>query len=195
MFRQFITIKSICSKKMITNITSYKNISDWFYIIVAVSVVDFVVIVKSKYADSKNFNVNSLNTWYEKFGFLAVASDVLSILIGIAVTRYIYTFMKLSNPLYFILILVAFQLLHDICFYLIIIQQLPNGHNAMIDVFKTYSQENGAKILIADALMMISSVLLASSLKSIPEHFTSLIGLLTAYSLCYIIYTRSPRTN
>jgi hypothetical protein len=65
----------------------------------------------------------------------------------------------------------------------------------MIDVFKTYSQENGAKILIADALMMISSVLLASSLKSIPEHFTSLIGLLTAYSLCYIIYTRSPRTN
>jgi hypothetical protein len=180
---------------MITNITSYKNIGDWFYIIVAVLVVDFIVIVKSKYGDSTNFNVNSLNTWYDKFGLAAIGSDVLSILIGIAVSRYIYTFMKLSNPLYFILVLVAFQLLHDICFYLIIIQQLPNGHNAMIDVFKTYSQENGAKILMSDALMMIASVLLASSLKSIPDHFTSLFGLISTYSICYIIYTRSPRTN
>jgi hypothetical protein len=180
---------------MISNITNYKNIGDWFYIIVAVLVVDFVVIVKSKYGDNKNFNVNSLNTWYDKFGLAAVSSDVLSILIGIAVARYIYTFMKLSNPLYFILILVAFQLFHDVCFYLAVIKQLPTGHNSMIDVFKGYSEENGTKILIADALMMISSVLLGSFLKSIPTHFTSLFGLITTYSLCYIIYTRSPITK
>lgn len=174
---------------MISNITSYKNVGDWNYIFVAVLIVDFIVIVLSKYT----FNVNSLNEWYDKFGVLAISSDVLSILLGIAVTRYIYTCMKLNNPLYFMLILVGFQLFHDILFYLTIIKPIPYGHNSMIDVFKNYSEEAGAKILVADALMMIFSVVIASLLKSSSGHLTIFVGLLTAYALCYIVYTRSPK--
>jgi hypothetical protein len=69
----------------------------------------------------------------------AVTADIFSSLIGIAVARYIYTFMKLNNPLYFIFVLVAFQIFHDGFFYLAIIQHLPKGHNSMIDIFKGYT--------------------------------------------------------
>jgi hypothetical protein len=60
----------------------------------------------------------------------------------------------------------------------------------MIDVFKSYAKENGAKILVADALMLIGSVLIADILKGLPAHFTVSATLITLYALCYIIYTK-----
>jgi hypothetical protein len=175
---------------MLENITNYKNTNDWFYLITAVLVVDFVVILLSKYpGNSPYINVNALDKWYNKFGIFAIASDVLSILLGLAITRYIYTALDLKNPLYFLAILVLVQLIHDIFFYLAIIIKLPSGHNEMIDVFKEYAVEAGAKILGADALMMIFSALIASLLKSSSDHVTSFVALLISYALCYIIYT------
>jgi len=172
------------------DITNYKNNGDWFYLVPAVLLVDVIVIFLSKYPGmNPSFKVNSLNEWYTKFGLSAVASDVLSILIGLMVTRYIYTSMNLKNPLLFLLILVLFQLAHDIFFYTQVILKLPKGHNQMIDVFKSYADENGAKVLVADATMMISSAVLASLLKSSEGHVTIATLLITLYSMTYIIYT------
>jgi hypothetical protein len=172
------------------NITNYKNIGDWFYLVPAVLVVDVIVIFLSKYpSNNPTFNVSSLNEWYTKFGLSAVASDVLSILLVFMVTRYIYTTMNLKNPLLFLLILVLFQVAHDIFFYTQVILKMPEGHNQMIDVFKSYADENGAKVLVADAIMMVSSAVLASALKSSEGHVTIATLLITLYSMTYIIYT------
>jgi len=172
------------------NITNYKNIGDWFYLVPAVLVIDLIVIFLTKYPGmNPSFKVTSLNEWYTKFGISAVASDVLSILIGLMVTRYIYTTMNLKNPLLFLLILVLFQVAHDIFFYTQVILKMPKGHNQMIDVFKSYADENGAKVLVADAIMMVSSAVLASALKSSEGHVTIATLLITLYSITYIIYT------
>ena len=172
------------------DITNYKNIGDWFYLVPAVLVVDVIVIFLSKYpGNNPTFKVNSLNEWYTKFGLSAVASDVLSILLGLMVTRYIYTSMNLKNPLLFLLILVLCQLAHDIFFYTQVILKLPKGHNQMIDVFKSYADENGAKVLVADAAMMVSSAVLASLLKSSQGHVTIATLLISLYSMTYLIYT------
>jgi hypothetical protein len=173
------------------NITDYKNTNDWFYIIPAAILVDFIVIVLAKLPKERPyFGVDALNAWYDRFGTFAVLSDVTSLLIGIAAARYIYTSLNLNNPLYFIATLLAFQLFHDLFFFTAVITPIKKGHNAMIDVFKSYAKENGAKILVADALMLIGSVLIASVLKSIPDHFTVSVSLITLYALCYIIYTK-----
>ena len=172
------------------DITNYKNIGDWFYLVPAVLVVDVIVIFLSKYpGNNPTFKVNSLNEWYTKFGLSAVASDVLSILLGLMVTRYIYTTLNLKNPLLFLLILVLFQLAHDIFFYTQVILKLPKGHNQMIDVFKSYADENGAKVLVADAAMMVSSAVLASLLKSSQGHVTIATLLISLYSMTSLIYT------
>ena len=176
---------------MLSNITNYKNVNDWFYLVPAAIVVDFIVITLTKYSGkAPYFKVDALDAWYTQFGTLAMASDVLSALIGIMISRYIYTGLGLKNPLLFLGIVIAFQLVHDAFFYLAVIRPLPVGHNKMIDVFKAYSEENGAKILVADALILLSTVGIASLLKSLPDHITIATSLIAMYSLTYIVYTR-----
>lgn len=180
---------------MFRDITNYHATGDWFYLVSAVFLVDLIVIFLAKYpGENPFFKIDVLDKWYETFGVFAVASDVLSILIGILVARYIYTGLGLKNPLYFIAILLLFQLFHDLVFYVFVINPLPRGHNKMIDVFKEYGDENGVKILGADAIMMLSSVAIGSLLKALPDHLTISAMFATLYSLCYIVFTRKPIT-
>jgi hypothetical protein len=178
---------------MFSDITKFSTTGDWLYLVTAVCLVDFVVIMLAKYPGRDPFfKVGQLNEWYDRFGVFAVASDVLSILIGIFFARYIYSALGLNNPLYFVAILLAFQLAHDLFFYVAVIQQLPAGHNQMIDVFKAYGAENGAKILVSDALMMLGSVGVASYLKSLPAQYTIGVLFITLYSICYSVFTHNP---
>ena len=172
------------------SISDATNYSDWLYLVPAGIMVDCVVMFMTKYPGTNPyFRVHALNDWYTRFGIVAVMSDVLSILIGIMIARYIYTYLNLNGWISFLAILIAFQLFHDIFFYLCVIRPLPAGHNQLIDVFKAYAQENGLKILGADALMILSTVGLGSFLKSLPQHYTIASLFLTLYSITYILYT------
>ena len=174
-------------------ITNYKATGDWFYILPAIALVDFIVILLAKYPSATPlFAVDSLNAWYDAFGIAAVAADIFSIAIGIAAARYIFGALGLKGLLPFLLILVGFQLAHDLFFYTAVIKPMPKGHNKMIDIFKSYGTENGAKILVSDALMMLASVFIASGLKGLPAHVTTAVTLVTIYGICYAIYTRDP---
>ena len=177
------------------SITNYANNSDWFYIMPAILLVDLVVILIGKYPSSKPIFGAAIIKWYDEFGLAAVAADVLSIAIGIAAARYLLAFLGFKGILAFLALLIAFQLAHDIFFYVAIIQQMPSGYNRMIDVFKEYGAENGSKILVADALMMLVSVGIAIGLKSMPAHVTVAVTLVTVYAICYAIYTRTPKPN
>jgi hypothetical protein len=137
-----------------------------------------------------NFKVKALNEWYDRFGIVAAICDVGSALIGLGAARYIYTLAGFSGALMFIVCIVGFQLLHDILFYLLIIQPTARGQNEMIDVFKAYAAENGAKILVADAAILISSAGIASALKALPVHYTVSVALVTVYAMTYIFYTK-----
>lgn len=174
-------------------LTDSSAISDWFYYIPAALLIDFIVVVLAKYPGlNPIFKVEILNKWYDKFGTLAILSDVTSLLIGIAVSRLIYSTLNLKNPLLFLLILFLFQLAHDLFFFTAIITPLEKGENAMIDVFKSYAKENGAKILVADAAMLFGTVAVASILNTLPEDYTVLTTLITLYALTYIVFTKNP---
>lgn len=177
---------------MLTTIANYKVNSDWYYIIIATILVDCVVLYLARYpGPDPFFKVDALNKWYDKFGIVAAISDILSLLIGIAAARYIYTAAGLKGSLLFIACIVLFQLFHDIFFYLAVIRTLPPGENQMIDVFKSYAEENGGKILVADTAMLIASAFAAAFLKGVPFHYTVSIGLISIYSMTYLLYTRS----
>lgn len=176
---------------MFSNITNYNQTGDWFYLVIAAIVVDFVVIVMSKYAGPRPFfKVAALNDWYTRFGALAAASDITSALIGIAAARYIYGFLALSGAAAFVACIVGFQLFHDIFFYLAVIKPIPTGENQMIDVFKAYAAENGANILWADALILLSTAGLGSVLKGLPVHYTVSTAFVSIYAMTYILYTK-----
>jgi hypothetical protein len=175
----------------LADITNYKNIGDWLYIVPAAIIIDLLVIFYIKYPGSST-GVKSINEWYTRFGIAAVAADVISILIGIAAARYIYTGLGLTEPFMFIVVLLLFQLAHDLFFGGAVINPVPKGHNQMIDVFKSYISEIGGKVLAVDAAMMLGSAAIASFLKFLPDHYAVANILLASYAMCYVIYTRDP---
>jgi uncharacterized protein YacL len=149
----------------------------------AVIWVDFFTILLSK-----NFNLgNSLKVWYDKFGIVAVISDCLVIILGILIAKFLFPSADLVT---LVLVSVLIQIIHDVLFYLFVIQKLPLGHNSVIDLFKEYAAENSWKILVADSIMIASSVLLADYLSTLKSQYVSFIGLLGVYSMTYIIYTK-----
>lgn len=152
---------------------------DLLHISSAVVWVDFVTIALHKFFDLGR----SLDTWYAKFGFVAVLSDCLVIILGILLAQFL-------TPGNVFLGSIAIQIVHDVLFYLGVILQVPVGHNAVIDLFKRYANENSWKILVADSMMIGSSVLLGEKLVTMDRKVVSFIGLLGVYALTYIIYTK-----
>lgn len=148
----------------------------------AVVWVDFVTIALHKF-----FNLGrSLDAWYDQFGIVAVISDCLVIVLGILIAKIFFP----GYPL--IPTAIVIQLLHDILFYQFVILPVPQGQNRVIDLFKTYANENSWKILVADSIMIGTTVLLAKYFSALKSDLVSLFGLLGLYSLTYVIYTRSP---
>lgn len=146
----------------------------------AVVWVDFITIVLSKV-----FHLGrTLDVWYKEFGIVAVISDCLVIVLGILIAQLFFPTFPLVPTA------IAIQLVHDILFYLLVILPIPVGHNAMIDLFKSYASENSWKILLADSLMIGSTVVLADYLTYVKSSHVIFIGLLGAYALTYIIYTK-----
>ena len=149
----------------------------------AVVWVDFITILLHKFF---NFG-RSLDKWYAQFGFVAVISDCLVIILGILIAQFI---VPGAPTLTLAAVSIVVQLVHDYLFYILVILGVPKGQNSMIDLFKEYSRENSWKILVADSTMIGSTVILADLLSEYSDAVTSFIGLLGAYALTYIIYTR-----
>ena len=127
---------------------------------------------------------NSLDKWYTQFGIVAVISDCLVIVIGILIAKMFFP----SFPL--LPTAIAIQVLHDILFYLIVILPIPRGHNSMIDLFKDYANENGWGILVADSIMIGSTVLIGDYLSKLSVPIVQLTSLTGLYALTYILYTK-----
>jgi len=152
-------------------------------IVSAVVVVDFVTIVLSKF-----FNLGkSLDKWYAKFGMTAVLSDCLIIILGIQLALLIE---PKAGWFHLLMMALAIQVFHDIWFYFAIVVPIPKGHNEIIDLFKEYADENSYKIVVADSLMVVSTVVLAETLSYYQESLVAFVGLLATYALTYIIYTK-----
>ena len=130
----------------------------------------------------------ALTLWYDKFGLAAVAADVLSLFLGVLLATFLFPG---AVGIQLVMGAIFVQMVHDIFFYLVVIQGLPQGQNSMIDVFKSYASEGSWKILVADALMITSVVALARLSDLLFSYrmiaFQALLGM---YSLNYITYTK-----
>ena len=172
------------------NVGNFLANEDWWFFLPAILFVDVVVIFLSRFFP-KQFG-KPINDWYDEFGLAAVLSDVMIIAIGIAITRYLYSYFFMEKEgwsiLYFVALAVVIQLVHDIAFSYGVVQKIPAGHNSMIDLFKTYIQ-GGPKILLVDAAMVAGSIGLAAALKNQDYHYTTSGTLVTLYALSYILFT------
>jgi hypothetical protein len=168
------------------NISNFYDVSNYLPILNGIFITDLFVLgnvvfkkIKSKY----------LIEWYKKYGLLAIIADVLSIMIGIIIARFIYTFFfKKFNILLFCCLAVSIQLLHDILFAFIF-NLIPRGKSNILDTFKDYGNELGFIILFADASMIISSILLGSLLSSFSLNTNIILLISLIYISPYLLYS------
>ena len=156
----------------------------WTALLTAVAWVDAIVIVLSKVFPL----TKSLATWYADFGLVAIGSDILIIVLGIALAMFLAPG---ASGLTLIGVAVAIQVLHDVLFYVGVIQTVPYGQNRIIDLFKRYASEGGWKIIVADAAMVAGSVWLMETMDAwLTDDQVTWVGLLGLYSLLFLLYTK-----
>jgi hypothetical protein len=174
---------------MFGDISNINNNIDLLYIFTGVLIVDMIYILIAR--DTPFFG-KVINEWYNRFGITAVILDVLIIVIGFIIARYSFTFFNLEfSPLLFLGVLLIIQIIHDILLYQFVISPYPTGNNQVIDVYKRYADENGAKIIIVDSSMMIFSALIAMYLKDKPVHVTSTLLIGSLYIIPYFLYQKT----
>jgi len=168
------------------NISNFSNIGDYLPIITSALIVDMFILLRIVTGSLK---IKSLNKWYNKFGFLAVVADVLSIVIGIIIARFIYSLLfKQYSLIGFLLLTVVVQLVHDLSFAKLF-NSIPRNKSAILDVFKDYANEAGTKILVADGAMMVSTILLSSYLSTLGANLNIIILIVACYILPYFLYS------
>jgi hypothetical protein len=170
----------------IKNISKFSNIQDYLSIFTSALIVDLFVIFLSIIGFIKS---KTLKEWYHKYQVSAVIADVLSIFIGIISARIIYSiFFKEYNLLYFIIVAVLFQLFHDLCFALFF-NSIPRGKSKILDTFKDYANELGPTILLADASMIIGTIILAGILSNFDFNINLFVMIISLYIMPYFLYT------
>lgn len=172
---------------MLQNISDFKNNDDLLSIFLAVIIIDFIVILIAKHT---TFFGRQINVWYDKLGMTAVLLDVFIIIIGLLITRFIFTYFSLTfSTIKFIIIALIVQIFHDFGLYKLFIENHKGG-NLILEIYKEYAKENGAKIILADSMMVIGSCLLAMYLKSIPNYINTTLLIFTIYLLPYYVYKK-----
>lgn len=169
------------------NISRFSDTADYLPIFNAALLTDLIVIFMSNmgYITSR-----TLKEWYKSYGLSAIIADVLSICIGIIAARFIYSTLFTSyNILLFMVIAVCFQLFHDLLFAQFF-YSVKRGKNQMLDTFKDYAKEMGAKILLADAQMIISTILLGSFFASWNTNSNIILLVVLMYIMPYLLYSQ-----
>lgn len=165
-----------------------RSVADVAQLFMATVSLDTSVLFLVRYLDVGG---KSLNKWYDQFGLSAVLCDVSAIVIGflLAHVAYPFLFSSYSLPLYLGLVVII-QMIHDLFFYLFVIQPFPVGHNRMMDVFKEYAAEKGGRILIGDAGLMLGSAAFMEVYRRLSPVSGGFLGVFTVYCLTYLLYTK-----
>ena len=168
------------------DIHNFTTTSDYLPILNGAIITDLLVILLLIGGFIKS---NVLKKWYRDLSLSAVIADVLIIVIGIIIARFLYPhiFSKYSL-LKFIALAVLIQVIHDILFYFFC-TSIKRGKSRILDIFKDYGKEKGVGAIVADSLMMIVSILLASYLKGKGLNTNIIVLICGIYLVPYFLYS------
>ena len=166
------------------NISNFNNTEDYLPILVGVLTVETFVIFFT-FATSRS---KVLEQWYKTYGLSAVMADVLIVIIGIIIARFLYPLVFSTFSIWkFIGVAMFVQIIHDILFYNLF-SLFPKGLNEMVDTFKKYAGEVGGYAILGDSLIIIFSCLVASHSATYNLNFNIIFLILSAYFIPYLIY-------
>ncbi len=166
------------------DISNFSRVSDYLPILNGCINADLIIIFLVYHG---LFNSFYLKKWYKKYQLSAVIADVLILVIGIIIARFLYKyFFSAFNIWKFTGLAVIIQIVHDILFYLFF-KTIPRGYNSMLDFFKDYANEVGGGAILGDSFMMILACLLSSHFATYKLNGNIIILILSVYFIPYMI--------
>jgi len=143
------------------DISNFNNVNDYLPILNGCVNADLIILFLLFHG---GFKSSYLKKWYKKYQLSAVLADVLILVIGIIIARFFYHFIFNTFSIWkFTGLAVLIQIIHDFLFYFLF-KSTPLGYNSMLDFFKEYAKEVGAKAILGDSFMMILACLLSSNI-------------------------------
>jgi len=168
------------------DISDFENVSDYLPILNGALITDIIVMLL---ALSGYLKSEALTLWYKNLGLSAVLADVLIIVIALIITRWLYTvFFKSYSLFSFILLALAVQLIHDLVFGKMI-DYMPDKKSEIFNIFKQYAHEHGFRILLADSLMVISTIILGSLMASYDFNMNIITIIFMVYLVPYLVHS------
>jgi uncharacterized protein YacL len=166
------------------DISNFNNVSDYLPILNGCINADLIIIFLLYHGI---FNSYYLKKWYKKYQLSAVIADVLILVIGIIIARYLYKyFFGAFNIWKFTGLAVIIQIVHDFLFYWFF-KTIPRGYNSMLDFFKDYANEVGVGAILGDSFMMILSCLLSSHFATYSLNSNIIMLIVFVYFVPYMI--------
>ena len=140
----------------------------------------------------------SINRWYDNLGWSAVILDVLSVLIGFYLAKYIYEYLvdkKYINTDYemlkFLGLVLLVQITHDFLFYFFVIKPYPKNKNVVMDEFKSYAENVKTGAVIGDSFMyLLATPLLYLIIQKNNTNTNTFISIVCFYLIGYLIYQK-----
>jgi uncharacterized protein YacL len=171
---------------MFQNISHFTKTSDYLSILNGALITDLVFMFFLIFGV---IHTKVLEQWYRDYTIAAAMEDVLIIVIGIILARFLYEpiFGASFSIVKFTLLAVCIQIIHDILFYLFF-SMIPKGKNKMMDTFKAYGREVGFYAILADSCMMVSTSLLSSYLASWSLNSNIVLLIFVLYLFPYTLY-------
>ena len=145
------------------------------------------------------FSKNYINKWYNNLGWTAVLLDILSLMIGFYLAKFLYEYLVKNNYineknqlLKFLTIVLFIQIIHDFTFYFTVIKPTKKGNNTVIDEFKDYANHYKLTAVYGDSMMyIISTILLFTYIKKFSNNLNIFISISILYIIGYLIHQKS----
>ena len=126
----------------------------------------------------------TIRQWYNEFTLGAYTMDITSVLIG----TYLATLFT-SNLYLQLVCVVIIGLIHDISFGMFL-NSINTKSSKILEFFKKYAKEYGTKILLVDALILVSTLIISNFLlNNFSNTNIAFLGVLFLYIGLLMVYS------
>lgn len=170
----------------------------FIHFLTATSIIEVIMLFLFRFT---TITRKTINSWYDNLGWTAVILDVLSILIGFYLARFLYNYLvknkyitqKKDNTdfLKFLVLVLMIQILHDFIFYFKVIKPTRKGINTVIDEFKYYAEDIKQGAVIADSIIyLITTPLLYYIIKNNNDDVNIFTTIFSFYLIGYFLHQK-----
>ena len=167
----------------------------FIHILTASLLVEIIMLYKFKFTPSSK----AITDWYKNLKWTAVLLDVISIMIGFYIAKFLYEYLINHNYIdrknefrNFLLLVLIVQIIHDFLFYFFVIKPYPKFKNKVIDEFKAYAKHYQSQAIFADSMIyLFTTPLLYFVISKQSETINTFISLVCVYLMGYFIHQKN----